>query len=107
VALGADGVVSVASNVAPREMVDLVDAALAGERDAAVRLQRRLTPLLRANFVESNPIPVKWALWRLGFVEDRLRLPLLPAAPATRRTMTAALVAAGLLASAADAEHAA
>ncbi len=97
IALGADGVVSVASNAAPAAVVELVEAALAGDRERGMRLHRRLTPLFRACFVESNPIPVKWALWRLGLVDDRLRLPLQPAAPATRRAMAAALAVAGLL----------
>ncbi|MEO8504281.1 MAG: 4-hydroxy-tetrahydrodipicolinate synthase [Acidobacteriota bacterium] len=97
VALGGDGVVSVASNAAPAQMVDLLDAALAGERARAVALYRRLAPLLHANFVEPNPIPVKWALWRLGFLADRLRLPLQSATLSTRRTMTEALERAGLL----------
>ena len=107
IALGADGVVSVASNAAPAEMTELVEAALAGERERAVRVHRRLTPLFRACFVESNPIPVKWAVWRLGLVDDRLRLPLEPASPATRRTMAAALAVGGLLPRSEAAESAA
>ncbi len=98
IALGADGVVSVISNAAPRATVELVAAALAGDRARAISLHRRLQPLMSAAFVESNPIPIKWALWRLGVLDDRLRLPLESASPAARRAMSEALCRVGLLA---------
>ena len=78
VALGGDGVIAVVSNEAPVLLVALVDAALAGRRDEAARLHARLLPLMKANFLESNPIPVKWAVARMGLVEAHLRLPLTP-----------------------------
>lgn len=80
---GADGVISVASNVAPREMVAFVHAALRKEWPAAEALDSKLSELFRVLFVESNPIPGKAAMALLGLMENSLRLPLVPATPAT------------------------
>jgi 4-hydroxy-tetrahydrodipicolinate synthase len=92
VACGGDGVVSVASNLVPSLMGQLVRHALEGRLDAARDLGLRLLPLLDANFVESNPIPVKAGLALLGRLRNVLRLPLLPASPATVDRMRAELV---------------
>jgi 4-hydroxy-tetrahydrodipicolinate synthase len=73
---GGDGVISVTSNVAPRLMAEMCSAALAGERDNALALNQRLDDLHRTLFVESNPIPVKWALWEMGLAQSGIRLPL-------------------------------
>jgi len=81
---GAKGVISVAANVVPDRM-----AALCATGDEAV--SESLQPLFRALFVESNPIPVKWALHRLGHIRDELRLPLMPLAAEHRATVEAAL----------------
>jgi 4-hydroxy-tetrahydrodipicolinate synthase len=97
IALGADGVVSVLANETPALVVELVERALAGDRPAAAALHRRLLPLMRANFVESNPVPVKWALARLGWIEERFRLPLVPLSPEHRPLLEQALDQAGLL----------
>jgi 4-hydroxy-tetrahydrodipicolinate synthase len=97
VACGGDGVIAVVSNEAPALLVELVAAALSGDRLRAAGLQARLLPLMKANFRESNPIPVKWALERLGLVGGALRLPLVPLSPAHHRPMEEALKAAGLL----------
>jgi 4-hydroxy-tetrahydrodipicolinate synthase len=97
VACGGDGVIAVVSNEAPALLVELTAAALAGDRLRAAALQARLLPLMKANFRESNPIPVKWALERLGLVGGALRLPLVPLSPAHFGPMEAALKAAGLL----------
>ncbi|MEO6323385.1 MAG: 4-hydroxy-tetrahydrodipicolinate synthase [Thermoanaerobaculia bacterium] len=97
VACGADGVIAVISNEAPGLLVDLVRSALAGDRDDAAALQARLLPLMKANFRESNPIPVKWALARLGLCGGTLRLPLVPLGEAQHAPMEAALREAGLL----------
>lgn len=78
VAMGGDGVVGVISNQFPRRLVDLVEAARAGRREEAARLHARLLPLMEANFVESNPIPVKWTLAHAGLADGRLRPPLTP-----------------------------
>ena len=82
-ATGADGVVSVASNVAPREMVQLVEAMQRDDLKTARALQYRLMPLFRACFVEPNPIPGKAAMARLGLMAHELRLPLVPASRKT------------------------
>ncbi len=83
-ALGASGVVGVASNVVPGEMKRLVEA-LAAENMAEARvLQAQLLPLMEAIFWESNPIPIKAALAHLGLIDEVLRLPLVPANPKTR-----------------------
>ncbi len=97
VASGGDGVIAVVSNEAPGAFTDLVAAALRGERARATALQARLFPLMKANFRESNPIPVKWALERLGLVGGTLRLPLVPLSPAHHAAVEQALTSAGLL----------
>jgi len=97
VAMGGDGVIAVVSNEAPRLLVDLVAAALAGDRPRAAALHARLFPLMRANFRESNPIPVKWALERLGLCGGTLRLPLVPLSSSHHAPVEAALRTAGLL----------
>jgi 4-hydroxy-tetrahydrodipicolinate synthase len=87
VALGAHGVVSVASNQAPRLMSDMVDAALAGRWDEARRQHYRLLPLMEGNFIETSPAPVKAALTMMGLIEENLRLPLVPVTDETRAKM--------------------
>jgi 4-hydroxy-tetrahydrodipicolinate synthase len=76
VALGAEGVVSVVANEAPAEMAGLVEATRAGDLERARALHYRLGPLMRANFVETNPVPVKTAMGLLGFCETVFRAPL-------------------------------
>ncbi len=98
IACGGDGVIAVVSNEAPAQLVELVNAALAGEREEAAALQARLFPLMRANFRESNPIPVKFALHRLGLCGETLRLPLVPLSRSQHKAVEEALQAAGLLA---------
>ncbi len=78
VALGADGIVSVVSNEVPREFSRMVRLALDGRYAAALKIHNRLLPLMSANFIESNPIPVKAALAMMGRIEARYRLPLVP-----------------------------
>ena len=82
-ATGASGIVSVASNVAPAEMVKLAEALLADNMPEARRLHHRLSPLFRNLFIESNPIPAKYAMAKLGLMENTLRLPLVCASPKT------------------------
>ena len=96
---GADGVISVASNVAPAEMVQFVHAALKGQAGAteawqeAEALEARLGELFRNLFIEPNPIPGKAAMARLGLMENVLRLPLVPATEATETLMQQTLEA--------------
>lgn len=73
---GGHGVVTVSGNMAPRLMSALCRAASAGESDTARRLDEKLQPLNTALFLESNPIPVKWGLARMGLIEPHIRLPL-------------------------------
>ncbi|MDI9818127.1 MULTISPECIES: 4-hydroxy-tetrahydrodipicolinate synthase [unclassified Legionella] len=73
---GAKGTISVTANVAARQMAKLCDAALDNDQAGCMRLNEQLMPLNQLLFVESNPIPVKWVLSRMGFIEDELRLPL-------------------------------
>lgn len=83
-ACGADGVISVASNVTPEQMKALTRAVAASDLKEAIRLNNSLMPLYHACFVESNPIPVKAALSLMGLCRDEMRLPLLPATGGTR-----------------------
>lgn len=98
-AMGGDGVVSVASNEVPGEMAALCAAADAGDWVAARQIHERLLPLFRANFAGApNPAPVKAALAAMGLIENRLRLPLLPLDGAGVEAMAEALRAAGVVA---------
>jgi 4-hydroxy-tetrahydrodipicolinate synthase len=104
VALGADGIVSVVSNEVPELMSRLVDLALGGEWAEARQLHYRLLPLMEANFIESNPGPVKAALALMTLLEEHYRLPLVPVQEQTRARLRAVLLELGLLR---DARHAA
>jgi 4-hydroxy-tetrahydrodipicolinate synthase len=92
-ATGADGVVSVASNIAPKEMVQLVEALQRDDMPAARALHYRLMPLFKACFVEPNPIPGKAAMAQLGLMANELRLPLVPASEQTQERMEKVLKA--------------
>lgn len=74
--LGGDGNISVTANVAPAEMGELCRLAIAGDADGARAIQEKLTPVHNAMFVESNPIPVKWAMTEMGLMGLGIRLPL-------------------------------
>ena len=88
IAAGGDGLVSVASNEVPRLMSDLVAQALQGDFDGARSIHNRLLPLLTGNFIESNPIPVKAAMKRMGILEnDYVRSPLAPISDANRKKL--------------------
>jgi 4-hydroxy-tetrahydrodipicolinate synthase len=95
--VGACGVVSVASNVAPARVAALVDAALAGDYTAARKHHFELYPLFKELFVESNPAPAKYALSLLGQMHPEVRLPLAPLADSSRARVEAALRQTGLL----------
>ena len=96
-AVGAKGVVSVASNIAPRPVADLVHAALAGRWDDARRLHQAWFPLFSDIFLDTNPIPVKAALALMGLIEEQYRLPLCPLAPALKEKLASTLRALGVL----------
>lgn len=94
---GGKGVVSVSSNVAPRKMADLCAAALANDVETARRIQLELQPLHRMLFVESNPIPVKWALHLMGKFGPEIRPPLLPMTEGNAEKLKAELKKLGLV----------
>lgn len=92
-AIGGRGIISVASNEAPAEMAQMVELAERNDFAAARAMHVRLMPLMSANFVESNPIPVKFALSALGLLEESYRLPLVPPGPSSRARILEALAA--------------
>ena len=92
IALGAEGLISVASNEAPELMSRMVDLALAGKWDEARALHYRLLPLMETNFIESSPGPVKAALAMMGLIEENFRLPLVPIQEKSRARMREVLV---------------
>ena len=95
--LGGHGVVSVTANVAPAAMAQMCRAALAGETAGAAETDGLLVDLHRDLFIESNPIPVKWALQRMGLIPTGIRLPLTPLSAAAQPKVEAALRRARVL----------
>ncbi len=87
IACGATGVIAVISNYQPRTFGELIRAALRGDLATAQRLQSQLMPWYSVNFIEPNPIPVKYILHARGWIADVIRLPLEPATAATRSTL--------------------
>lgn len=96
-AVGARGLISVASNEAPAEMAGLVEAAEKGDFSRAREEHQRLLPLMLANFAESNPIPVKAAMAQMGLLEETFRLPMVPPKAETRERLEHVLAEVGLL----------
>lgn len=96
--LGGHGNVSVTANVAPRAMSELCAAAIAGDLTRARDIHLRLLPLHKHLFIEANPIPVKWALHRMGRCGGALRLPLVTLSPESQATVERALQECGLIA---------
>lgn len=96
-AVGAQGVISVAANVAPRQMVDLVDLALAGDYEGAREIHHRLYPLFKALFIETNPIPVKAAVAMQGRIGPEIRLPMTELTAENRQHVKRVMAEAGLL----------
>lgn len=96
--VGGHGIVSVASNEVPAEMTHMVELAEQGDFAAARRLHNDLLPLMQINFIESSPIPVKFAMAAMGLLEEVYRLPMVPPRPASRDRITQVLMDAGLLA---------
>lgn len=94
---GGHGNISVTANVAPRLMHELCAAAIAGDARKAMEIQFRLMPLHKHLFVEANPIPVKWAMARMGLCQGTLRLPMTPLSKANEAAVEQALQSAGLL----------
>jgi 4-hydroxy-tetrahydrodipicolinate synthase len=96
-ALGGRGVISVVANQIPGEMTQLARACLRGDFETARQIQARYLPLMNANFVESNPIPVKAAMALMGLLEPVYRLQMVPPAPANLAKIERVLEASGLL----------
>lgn len=95
--LGAKGNISVTANVAPKQMSDVCEAALAGDKEKAQRLNQQIANLHNILFCESNPIPVKWALHEMGLIDTGIRLPLTPLAEQYREPLRNALKDAGII----------
>ncbi len=94
---GGQGNISVTANVAPRLMHALCVAAMAGRRDEAMKIQLKLMPVHKQLFVEANPIPVKWAMARMGLCGGTMRLPMTALSPSNERVVEQALRDGGLL----------
>ena len=97
IAIGMDGVISVASNEIPAEFSRMVHLAMDGEYNEAREIHYRLVDLLRGNFMESNPIPVKTAMAMMGLLEERFRLPLVPMQAENRSRLASILHSLDLL----------
>jgi 4-hydroxy-tetrahydrodipicolinate synthase len=98
IALGGVGIISVASNEIPHEMAEMTHAALSNQWDTARHLHRKYLALMQANFIESNPIPVKAVLAMMGRIEEIYRLPLCPMKKENRARLEKIASEAGLMA---------
>jgi 4-hydroxy-tetrahydrodipicolinate synthase len=90
-ALGGDGCISVVANEVPKEFSGMVRACLRGKWDRALEVHNMLLPLMNANFIESNPIPVKTALAMMGMIQESFRLPMVPLSQKNRDTLRGVL----------------
>jgi 4-hydroxy-tetrahydrodipicolinate synthase len=90
-AVGGRGIISVASNEIPAEMVQMVEAAERNDFAAARQVHGRILPLMQINFVEANPIPVKAAMAAMGLLEDAYRLPMVPPSQVSREKILGVL----------------
>ncbi|MGS2718513.1 4-hydroxy-tetrahydrodipicolinate synthase [Eionea flava] len=95
--LGAKGNISVTANIAPQKMSELCRVSLLGEQSQSVALQEELMPLHNALFSEANPIPVKWALYKMGRISSGIRLPLTPLSEACQPALLSAMNSLELL----------
>jgi 4-hydroxy-tetrahydrodipicolinate synthase len=95
--VGAHGVVSVASNVIPREVAQMVKLFAAGKTGAALKLHEKFYPLFKDLFIETNPVPIKAALAMTGQIAEEYRLPLVPMVPKNREILRATMKGCGLL----------
>jgi 4-hydroxy-tetrahydrodipicolinate synthase len=96
-AAGAKGVISVSSNLIPRQLSKMVHAFLKGDPKAALKLHEKYYPLFKDLFIETNPVPVKAALAMKGLVSEEYRMPLVRMNPDHRRQLRATLKAVGVL----------
>ncbi len=96
-AMGGDGVISVAANQVPRAVKDLVDAVFESDLEKAQTLHNKYYRLFTLNFIESNPVPVKYTLAKMGMIEEVYRLPLIPLSEASKARMDEEMQKLGLL----------
>jgi len=96
-AVGAQGVISVASNIIPGEIARMVQAFAAGKLDQALKLHQTYYPVFKDLFIETNPVPIKAALAMMGQIREEYRLPLVPMNPKNRQTLEATLKNCGIL----------
>ena len=96
-AVGAHGVISVASNVIPRDIAHMVQAFTRGKTDIALKLHTKYYPLIKDLFIETSPIPVKAAMAMLGWIEEEYRLPLVRMSAANRDKLRRTMKACGVL----------
>ena len=96
-AVGAQGVISVASNVIPRQVAQMVKAFAAGKTQAGLKLHEKYYPLFKDLFIETNPVPVKAALAMMGQIQEEYRLPLVPMSAKNRETLRGTMRGCGIL----------
>ncbi len=96
-AMGGDGAISVAANQIPAQIKQLIEAAGRGDLECARSINRRYRKLLKMNFIESNPVPVKYALSRMGMIEENYRLPLVPLSAENKLLVDQELRSLGLI----------
>lgn len=101
ISLGGVGIISVVSNAIPKEMSELTNAALKSDWERARKIQRKYLPLMLANFIEPNPMPVKAVVAMMGRIEEVYRLPMVPVKPETRARLREIAMDVGLLGSSA------
>ncbi len=97
ISLGGVGIISVVSNEIPKEMSELTNAALKNDWETARKIHRKYLPLMQANFIESNPMPVKAVVAMMGRIEEAYRLPMVPVKPETRARLRQIATDVGLL----------
>ena len=95
--VGADGVISVASNIIPREVSHMVKAFAMGKADVALKLHNKFYPIFKDLFIETNPTPVKAALAMMGVIEEEYRLPLVRMSASNREKLRKTLKACGII----------
>ncbi len=97
ISLGGRGVISVVSNEIPAQMTQLARLANQGDYAGARAIQRRWLPLMKVNFVEANPGPAKWAMYKMGLLEPSYRLPMVPPSDASKARIEQVLAEVGLV----------
>ncbi|PJD91500.1 MAG: 4-hydroxy-tetrahydrodipicolinate synthase [Legionella sp.] len=94
---GAKGVISVTANIAPKQMAKLCDTAMDGQKELCLSIQEQLLPLHQQLFVETNPIPVKWAAYKMGLINDEIRPPMTRLSESHRAKLEELLVGLDLM----------